>query len=161
MASESSAYVSRNSVTFSGVLAGHERDRLVGALAVLRAELAPEGDPTGTLTLPRARAVSLLDEHEETLVRELGRALARIAAAAAAASPPTAPLPETITLGTVGGAEWVMRRELQDGRSEELVELVPDFVYLITLPYLQEAGAKAAAVRSRELIADGKAEGED
>ena len=139
------------------MLAGHELDRLVGALAELRVELAPGPDAvSAAVALPRPRPGGLLDEQEEALVRELGRSLAELAAATASAHPAAVTLPATVMLGSVGGAEWVMRWTLQGEEPERLGELVPDFVYLVTLPYLDREGALAAAARSRELIeADG------
>jgi hypothetical protein len=138
------------------VLAGHERDRLVGALAELRVELAPEGGgQEKPAPQPRPRAGGALDADEEALVRELGGALGRLAVAVAAAHPPSAPVPASATLGAVGGAEWVMRSTLLAGERERLAGLVPDFVFLVTLPYLGQAGALEAAARSRRLIEGG------
>jgi hypothetical protein len=127
------------------------------ALAKLRVELAPNGGGAGPpAVLPRPRPRSLLGEEEEALVREIGGSLAELAAATASAHPATVALPESVTLGSIGGAEWVMRSALQSEEPERLRELVPDFVYLVTLPYLEREGARAAAARSRELIeADG------
>lgn len=130
-----------------------ERERLVGVLAELQAELCPDGALTSTPgALPTPRSSSLLDPEEEALVGELGRSLAKLAAAAASAHPPTVRLPESATLGSVGGAEWVMRAAIARGEPERLGALMPDFVYLVTLPYLERAGALAAAARYRELL---------
>jgi hypothetical protein len=139
------------------VLAGHERGRLVAALAVLQAELGPrEGPSPAEPQLPRAHFDALLGAEDEELVRELGRSLAELAEATASAHPPAVPLPSITNLGAVGGSEWVMRQALLTGERGRLAELVPDFVFLVTLPYLEQAGAKAAAARSRELIEDGR-----
>jgi hypothetical protein len=156
MGPESSVYVSRNSVTFSAVLAGQERDRLVGALAALRAELDPREAPqTGAgapVVQPRARTNHLLGTEEEELVRELGRSLAELAEAAASVHPENAAPAPSATIGAVGGAEMVMRAELMAGRGERLPELLPDFVYLVTLPFADLAGAKALRDRARGLL---------
>jgi hypothetical protein len=93
-----------------------------------------------------------LDPEEEALVGELGRSLAKLAEAAASAYPSTLRLPESATLGSVGGAEWVMRAAIARGEHQRLGALMPDFVYLVTLPYLEQAGALAAAARYRELL---------
>lgn len=93
---------------------------------------------------------------EEALVREIGSSLGELAAATASAHPPAVTLPASVTLGAVGGSEFVMRQALLVGERGRLSTLVPDFVYLVTLPYLERAGALAAAARSRELIEDGE-----
>ncbi len=131
-------------------------------MAALRAELGPPATPQAgagaPVVQPRPRANQLLGSEEEELVRELGRSLSELAATAASAHPPAVAPPASVTLGSVGGAEWVMRSALQAERPERLQELVPDFVYLVTLPYLERAGALSAAARSRELIEQGQRE---
>jgi hypothetical protein len=138
-----------------------ERERLVGALAELQAEFCqPDALADAPITVPMLRpGSSLLDHEEEELVGELGRSLARLAAAAASAHPPEVPLPESVTLGTVGGAEWVMRWALEDGERERLEVLLPDFVYLVTLPYLGQQEALRLSRRARGLV-KGSADGE-
>jgi hypothetical protein len=130
-----------------------ERERLVGALADLQAELGWE-DPLAEnpATAPTPRPGSLLEPEDEALMHELGRSLARLAAAAASAHPPEVPLPETVTTGSVGGAEWVMRSVLEGDDRKRLTELLPDFVYLVTLPYLDQEEALRLARRTRELL---------
>jgi hypothetical protein len=96
---------------------------------------------------------SSLGAEEEDLIAAIVGALAGLADAAAAAHPPSvAPAPNT-TLGALGGAEWVMRSTFIDGRSERIGETVPDFVYLVTLPFLGEAEALRLWRRAQELVA--------
>jgi hypothetical protein len=134
------------------VAAGAQHDRLVEALAELRSEIGRRPAETADeQRVPRLRGNCLLDADEGRRVRELGLGLARLAAAARAERP-VAGLPESAILGSVGGAEWVMRRELASGRPGRLATLMPDLVHLVTLAYLGRAGASAAEARSRELI---------
>jgi hypothetical protein len=136
-----------------------ERERLLGALAELQAELCPDGDLASTpITVPTARPGSLLEREEEALVAELGRGLAKLAAAAATARPPWVSLPESVTIGSVGGAEWVMRSAIEEGERERLETLLPDFVYLVTSPYLEQGEALRLSRRTRELLGAGSAD---
>jgi hypothetical protein len=140
--------------------AREERERLVGALEELRAELRQPGALTDAPTaVPAPRPGSLLEGEEEELVEELGRSLARLAAAAESSHPPEVPLPESVTLGSIGGAEWVMRWALEGGDRERLEVLLPDFVYLVTLPYLGQQEALRLSRRTRELVGSGDGEG--
>lgn len=52
----------------------------------------------------------------------------------------------------LGGAEAVVRRELAAGRSSRLPELLPDFVYAATVPFLGQEEALRLARRGRQLL---------
>jgi hypothetical protein len=133
-----------------------ERERLVGALADLRAELGWEDHLAAHPAMaPTPRSGSLLEPEDEAQIQELGRSLAMLATAAASAHPPDEPLPESVTQGSVGGAEWVMRSVLEGDDRKRLRELLPDFVYLVTLPYLDQEEALRLARRTRELLSAG------
>ncbi|MBA3866583.1 MAG: hypothetical protein H0X42_09610 [Solirubrobacterales bacterium] len=96
--------------------------------------------------------MGLLGAEDEELVSKVGESLAALAAAASATHPCSAPPPESVILGAVGGAEWVMRSQLLERRSERLTELVPDFVYLVTMPFLDREEALELSRRARELL---------
>lgn len=134
---------------------GSERERMLGALAKLRTEIGPGSGVTGADPIvPRPLPCSLLEGERETLVEELGQALAGLAAAAQAARPDAPEAGANVRMGSVGGAEWVMRWALTDGGPRHLFEVLPDLVYLVTLPFMERAGSRAAAARCRELIAE-------
>jgi hypothetical protein len=138
------------------VPAGQEKDRLVGAIAALRAELDPGGlgrAPGGPGERPRARLENSLGAEEEDLIATIVGALAGLAAAAAAVHPRSVPPPPSATIGALGGAEWVMRATFVDGRAMRIGEVVPDFVYLVTLPFVGEAEALRLWRRAQELVA--------
>jgi hypothetical protein len=144
------------------MLAGTERDRLLGALSELRAELDAErgrsggrrGKTIGSTTEPMSGGAygGLLSEEEEGLVSAIGEALIKIASAASGAHPErSAALPSAI-VGALGGAELVMRGEIMAGRAERLPQLLPGFTYLATLPYLGDEEALRVSRRTEELV---------
>lgn len=128
---------------------------MLRALAKLTAEIDPGGGLAGAHPAePRPLPRNFLEGEGETLVEELGRALAELAAAARAARPEEPQAGANVSMGSVGGAEWVMRWAVTDGGPQRLLEVFPDLVYLVTLPFMGQAGALAAAARCRELIAE-------
>jgi hypothetical protein len=142
------------------VPAGQEKDRLVGAIAALRAEVDPgglgraAGGPGGPGERPRPRIERSLGAEEEELIATIVEALAELAAVAAAVHPRSVPPPPSATIGALGGAEWVMRSTFVDGRATRIGEVVPDFVYLVTLPFVGEAEALRLWRRAQELLGD-------
>lgn len=62
--------------------------------------------------------------------------------------------PSTIR-GAIGGAEALIRRELLAGRAERLPELLPDIIYGMLVPYLDQHEALRYAGLARELLNDG------
>jgi AcrR family transcriptional regulator len=84
-------------------------------------------------------------------IRVLGAMLDRLQANAlgGVARPPSA------IRGAIGGAEALIRRELLAGRAERLPELLPDIIYGMLAPYLDQQEALRYAGLARELLNDG------
>jgi len=59
--------------------------------------------------------------------------------------------PGCTALGVLGGAQALVRRELAAGRAEQLPEILPECVYIATVPFLGQAEALRLARRAREL----------
>jgi AcrR family transcriptional regulator len=57
--------------------------------------------------------------------------------------------------GAIGGAEALIRRELLAGRPERLPELLPDIIYGMLAPYLDQQEALRYAGLARELLNEG------
>ncbi len=85
-------------------------------------------------------------------IRVLAAMLDRLQANALAgiARPPSA------IRGAIGGAEALIRRELLAGRPERLLELLPDIIYGMLAPYLDQQEALRYAGLARELLNDGR-----
>jgi AcrR family transcriptional regulator len=60
--------------------------------------------------------------------------------------------PATTALGVLGGAQALVRRELAAGRGSELPRILPDCVYIATVPFLGQEEALRLARRGRELL---------
>jgi AcrR family transcriptional regulator len=63
--------------------------------------------------------------------------------------------PPSAIRGAIGGAEALIRRELLAGRPERLPELLPDVIYGMLAPYLDQQEALRYAGLARELLNDG------
>lgn len=63
--------------------------------------------------------------------------------------------PSSATRGAIGGAEALIRRELLAGRAERLPELLPDIVYGLLVPYLDQQEALRYAELARERVNEG------
>lgn len=63
--------------------------------------------------------------------------------------------PPSAIRGAIGGAEALIRRELLAGRAERLPELLPDIIYGMLAPYLDQHEALRYAGLARELLNDG------
>jgi hypothetical protein len=64
--------------------------------------------------------------------------------------------PPSAIRGAIGGAEALIRRELLAGRPERLPELLPDIIYGMLAPYLDQQEALRYAGLARELLNDGR-----
>jgi hypothetical protein len=93
----------------------------------------------------------LLSPEDEQLVRQVRWGLARLAAAVGAAAPP-AEAPENAVRVALDGAELVMRGELIRGNGNQLGALMPSFVFLVTLPMLEQDEALELSIRTSALI---------
>lgn len=63
-----------------------------------------------------------------------------------------ADLPAGSTRAAIGGIEAVLRREIADGRAESLPRLLPDLVYMATVPSLGQKEAQKLQSRAREVL---------
>jgi hypothetical protein len=141
-------------VAFRPVQARREPELLLGAIDCLCAELGEADGATelsvGGSALSRGDgARDLLSPEEEQLVVAMRESLAKIAAAAGAASGREA---GRAVCTALDGAEMVIRGALTSGKVAELAPLTPSFVFLVTLPVLDQDGALALSQRSAELI---------
>jgi AcrR family transcriptional regulator len=65
------------------------------------------------------------------------------------------PRPLSATRGALGGSEAIIRRELLAGRAERLPELLPDIIYGLLVPFLDQKEALRFAGMARELLNNG------
>jgi hypothetical protein len=84
-----------------------------------------------------------------TGIRLLVAMLDRARAYASVTAPPSA------TRGAIGGAEALVRRELLAGRADRLPGLLPDIVYGLLVPYLDQREALRYAELAREKVNEG------
>lgn len=64
--------------------------------------------------------------------------------------------PACAALGVLGGAQAIVRRELATGGARRLPQLLPDFVYIATVPFLGQEEAVRLARQARELLKHGE-----
>lgn len=95
----------------------------------------------------------VLDADDAALVARLKMALAKIAVAVADASGPE-DSPGRPVEAAIEGVELVMRGELLRGNAARLPRLMPSFVYLVTLPIVEQDRALELSRRTSELIAE-------
>jgi hypothetical protein len=141
------------------MLAQDKRDRLLGAMVELYAEIGDGGPDAAweseARVEPNPVLAGMLGAEDEELVAEVSAGLSRIAAAAAGLeSDGWAPAASAIA-GAIGGAELVMRSEIMAGRVERVPGLLPGFVYLVTLPFVAEEEAMRLSRRAVELVDGG------
>jgi hypothetical protein len=130
--------------------AGEEREALTRFADRLCAELGySEGEPVAVPT-PATALGEPLDPEEEQLIAAVSQILARIAAAVGAGD--SEGIADTAIRALLGGAEVVMRSELIKGRPIQLTELIPSFVFLVTLPLVDHDEAQALAERASVLL---------
>ncbi len=99
----------------------------------------------------REAMVGMLSPEDEELVKEMRLGLARLAAAVGAGAPPTG-APKSAVRVALDGAELVMRGELIRGNGTQLGALIPSFVFLITLPMVEQDEALGLSQRTSALI---------
>lgn len=134
--------------------AGNEREALLRVADELCAELGYAGGEDQLPGYPLAgdggRMLGLLSPDDEALVAAIRRGLATVAAAAGAAR--LEGIPQRAVCAALNGAEMVMRGELVRGHPEQLHALMPSFVFLVTLPIVEQGEALDLARRTSELI---------
>jgi AcrR family transcriptional regulator len=64
-------------------------------------------------------------------------------------------VPASATRGAIGGAEFLVRRELIAGRAEHLPRLLPDIIYGTVVPFLDQHEALHYRELAKELIKEG------
>jgi hypothetical protein len=111
------------------------------------AELAGSPSPFGANS---SFAMGLPSPEEESLVARLKLGLAKVAEAAGAAQ--LQGTPRRAVSVALDGAELVMRGELARGNAGRLPTLMPSFVFLVTLPIVDQAEALGLSRRTSELI---------
>jgi len=134
--------------------AGDYSEALIGATDRLCAELGASGSGEFALTDPTLAEKGLmggvLSADDDLLVRRLRAALARIAAALRESEPDFShPL---IIQMVLDGAEMMLRGEILKGNRERLSQLMPDFVFLVALPIVDQDRALELSRRAGELI---------
>jgi hypothetical protein len=137
------------------VLAEDHRKALLRVADQLSLELGYEGEGevagerSGSAGV-QAAMVGILNSEDEQLVAELRRGLARVAAALDGDGPePT----NGVAVGaTLDGAEMVMRGELVMGNGAQLPVLLPSFVFLVTLPVVDQDKALELSRRCQALV---------
>lgn len=97
-----------------------------------------------------------LDIERERLIAAVSQGLSRIAAAAKAGR--SEGIPDTVVRALLGGAELVLRREMMMGKAADLKELLPSFVFLVTLPLLEQDKARKLADRTTTLLEEALAD---
>ncbi len=110
------------------------------------------GGPAGGSWRRGESTGGFLDDDAEALVHELGEALARLAYASAGGEMVDGPNVDAVA-GAIGGAEILIRSELIARRGHNLEKLLPGFVYMVTLPHLEQETALALSRRTEELLA--------
>jgi hypothetical protein len=144
-------------VPFRLVAGGNEGEALLRIVDQLCAELGyaeGEGGPAEARALAdgeREGMVGMLGPEDEVLVRKMRWGLARLAAAVGAGSAPT-DIPKRAVRVALDGAEVVMRGVLIRGNGTQLGALMPSFVFLVTLPVIDQDEALGLSRRTSELI---------
>jgi AcrR family transcriptional regulator len=64
--------------------------------------------------------------------------------------------PPSAIRGALGGPEAIIRRELIGGRAERLPELLPDIIYGMLVPYLDQREALRYTKLAKEMLNDGR-----
>jgi hypothetical protein len=140
---------------------GARRELLTNLATRLSAELGSgvDADPPGGLSQlqPGDRGIAgLLEREDELLVRDLRLALASVAAAAGADCADDED--ESAVAAALDGTEMVMRGELVAGNRDQLPALLPGFVFLVTLPVVDQDDALELSRRAERLIEGAMAE---
>jgi hypothetical protein len=137
------------------VPAGNDDEALLRVADQLCAELGRLGTgeaPGGRSTLAEEGVMAgALDAEDEALVTALRRGLARIAAAVGGEDGEESP-PRAVSTA-LDGAELVIRGEILVGNRGRLSRLMPSFVFLVSLPLVEQDRALGLSRRTEELLA--------
>jgi hypothetical protein len=139
------------------VPAGNQRELLLQVADRLSAELGPGdgGEAASAADLgSRAGPSGVLSPEDESLAMSMRQCLAKVAAGVAAGRPRRGA--DDAVRAALDGAELVIRGELVTGNADHLVSLMPSFVFLITLPIVDQDEALELARRAAELVEDAR-----
>jgi hypothetical protein len=138
------------------VLAEIERKALIRIADQLSVELGYVGDreipgEDSDLGGEESAMAGILNSGDELLVTEIRRGLAKVAAAALDGAEPV-DTTESAVDAVLDGAEMVMRGEMVMGNAGQLPALMPGFVFLVTLPVVDQDRALELSKRCARLI---------
>jgi hypothetical protein len=138
------------------VLATTEREALIRVADRLSVELGfgAEGEIPGERSAvggEESAMAGILNSEDELLVTEIRRGLAKIAAAALDGDEP-ADGRESAVGAALDGTELVMRGEMVMGNAGRLPALLPGFVFLVTLPVVDQSRALELSRRASTLV---------
>jgi hypothetical protein len=137
------------------VEAGDRREILRRLADRIGAEFAVDGcadlPGAGSSLRERGWMIGGLDPEAEALVTELRHALTRIAAALSAEVGDLSP---QVVQTALDGAEFVVRQEFASGNSARVLELMPSFVFLVTVSTVDRDRAFDLSRRTADLIAE-------
>lgn len=125
-------------------------DQLCSELGYPPCESARPDGRTTFAAGERNLVVGALTSEQESLVSEMRSCLARLAAAVGAGE--ASGEPKRAVAVALDGAELVLRGHLASGKAEHLPALIPSFVFLVTLPLVEQDEALALARRTSELV---------
>jgi hypothetical protein len=143
-------------VVFPPVLATSEREALIRVADQLSVELGHVGDQEipgehSRLGGAEGAMAGILNSEDELLVTEIRRGLAKIAAGALDGDEP-AGAGERAVCAALDGTELVMRGEIVMGNAGRLPALLPGFVFLVTLPVVDQDRALELSKRASTLV---------
>jgi hypothetical protein len=137
------------------VLAGNEREALLAVADRLSIELGYSEDEEIAAALSpldgeEGAMTGILNSEDELLVATMRRALAKVAAALGGEDWEEAS--GSAVGAALDGAEMVMRGELVRGNARQLPALMPSFVFLVTLPVVDQDRALELSRRTARLV---------
>lgn len=136
--------------------AGNEGGALLRVMDGLCAELRGRGGEGGThdgspkLSSRGEDLSPVLSAEDESLVATIMAGLTEVATAAGAGKAGGAT--RRAVIAALAGVELVMRGELVIGEAERLPALMPSFVFLVTLPVVDQDKALELSRRAAELV---------
>jgi hypothetical protein len=138
------------------VLAEGDRKKLLRVADQLSLELGyaggdhVPGEDSG-LGGEESAKTGILNSEDELLVAELRRRLAKVATAALDGAQAEG-AGESAVGAALDGAEMVMRGELMMGNAHQLPALLPSFIFLVTLPLVDQDRALEISKRCATLV---------
>jgi hypothetical protein len=137
------------------VLTGNEREALLRVADRISIELGyAEGEessgPDSLLEGNQGTMAGILNSEDELLVLRMRQGLAKVAAAAGDGDSEGSS--ESAVRAALDGTELVMRGELVCGNAEQLPALLPGFVFLVTLPVVEQDKALQLSRRTARLV---------